>query len=377
MGKRKVFKAGAERSKLFPACRITPQIEDCLDFISDHCPVKCKSKADLLEYLVTYCYNGFAKLSAVDPPKQNKEKDLLNYPHKQLELPVEPTGLPTSHKKKPYGLNEHGVYTEPDTVTDYRRKNLHYCLKIAGQEFNWSFGYDYGIRGDSYAGSYPSTAFATYKSRERAIIAGCKMIIAQLDKHGKEWGVQDKDYTLVAQTLEAAEKEKKRILAGTPVSPLENMKLDYNHSYHTHDVPETKKFSWAEVYVKDRNDYLLGKVTYMQLNEKYLKEADQSDIDTKESRGSAVLTPTTESDAFAACVKHIKYYYRETKVTMDHIKKYIYKWQGGQSWDTIHVNFGNGKAHCTKVMNTEVDYTFSIIKLCRAAWPKLYNKQSV
>lgn len=44
MGKHTTYKAGAERNKIFPACRITEQVHDRLQFLLKKLPAKGKER---------------------------------------------------------------------------------------------------------------------------------------------------------------------------------------------------------------------------------------------------------------------------------------------------------------------------------------------
>lgn len=81
--KHKNFKAGAQRSEIFPACRITEACNNQVKLLMFDFPEKFKSKADLLETAIGVLNHKFSLRPAV------VKNNMLNYPHKQLELPVD------------------------------------------------------------------------------------------------------------------------------------------------------------------------------------------------------------------------------------------------------------------------------------------------
>ena len=111
MAKHNKFKAGAQRSALFPACRITEECEKRISHLRLCYPQLGKTKSDLLESAIKCLYD---KHSIMAPAPAEKKKDMLNYPPKQLEL------IPVSGIKKQTAVtitkNASGISVEPKQV---------------------------------------------------------------------------------------------------------------------------------------------------------------------------------------------------------------------------------------------------------------------
>jgi hypothetical protein len=130
MGKHTKYKAGEERSHLFPACRITETLHNRIEALLEQMPDHVKSKADLLAYLVIR-YNGEeTKMPAMSG---KKEKDLLNYPHKQLELPVDQPEA----ERQTYKTRKAQAPAEPGTI-----KRLIINANLRGLDVNTVREYD-------------------------------------------------------------------------------------------------------------------------------------------------------------------------------------------------------------------------------------------